>query len=80
MYEMIVLFALTNYLNELHRLCSSNPKSFSYFMGSQLPDHSNALCWLLMKISFQLTAGAVWLDTLQHQPVNCSQPARQPRG
>lgn len=32
-----------------------------------------------MKISFQITAGAVWLDTVQHQPVNCSQPARQPR-
>lgn len=30
-----------------------------------------------MKISFQITAGAVWLDTVQHRPVNCSQPASQ---
>lgn len=45
--ERIVLFTLTNYLNELHQLTSSNPKAFSYFIESQLLDHSNALCWLL---------------------------------
>lgn len=36
--------------------------------------------FFLMKISFHITAGAVWLDALQHQPVNWGQPAREPRG
>ncbi|TNN82723.1 hypothetical protein EYF80_006964 [Liparis tanakae] len=31
-------------------------------------------------ISFQITAGAVWLDAVQHQPANCSRPACQPIG
>lgn len=33
-----------------------------------------------MKISFQITAGAVWLDGVQQQPVNCGQAACQPIG
>lgn len=33
-----------------------------------------------MKISFHITAGAVGLDVVQQQTVNCSQSARCPRG
>lgn len=44
---LIVQFTLTNYLNEFQGLTSSNPKASSYSTGSQLPDHSAALCWLL---------------------------------
>lgn len=34
--------------------------------------------FLLMKISFQITVGAVWMDTVQHWPVNCSSPDSKP--
>lgn len=33
-----------------------------------------------MKISFHITAGAVGLDAVQQQTVNCSQSPRCPRG
>lgn len=36
--------------------------------------------FFLMKISFQITARAMWLDTVQHQPVNYSQSASRSRG